>query len=102
MSTKNLTLTLEHIIEAERDCQSLSPKSVLASPKTQIGLPEPILLRTMAEASGMGLSPEVLIIALLQAFNGADESIKTGLAVELSRLRNPGGASAPGCDFQAQ
>ena len=82
-------MTLEHIIKAERDCQSMTPQSVLANPKTQIGIPECILLRTMAEASGMGLSSEVLIIALLQAFNGADESVKMELAKNLDRLRNP-------------
>jgi hypothetical protein len=92
MPTKNISLTLEHIIEAERDCQSMSPKSVLADPKSQIGLPERILLRTMEEAAGVGLSSEVLIIALLQAFHAADQSIKTELAVKLDRLRNPGGA----------
>jgi hypothetical protein len=92
MPTKNLTLTLEHIIEAERDCQSMTPKSVLANPETQIALPERVILQTAAEAAGMGLSSEVLIIALLQAFNSADESIKTSLAAELNLLRNPGGA----------
>ncbi len=90
MPTKNLTLTLEHIIEAERDSQSMSPKSRLANPKTQIGLPEHILSRTAAEAAGMGLTTEVLIVALLQAFNRADPSLKSALAEELNRLRNPG------------
>jgi hypothetical protein len=70
----------------------MTPKSVLTNPKTQISLPERILLRTMAEAAGMGLSAEVLIIALLQAFHLADESTKHELAGKLNRLRNPGGA----------
>ena len=74
----------------------MTPKSLLANPTTQIGLPQCILLRTMAEAAGMGLSCEVLIIALLQAFNGADESIKMELADKLGRIRNPGGARAAG------
>ena len=68
----------------------MSPKPFVADPKTQIDLPEPILSRTRAEASGVGVSPEVLVIALLQAFNDADESVKLGLAKDLDRLRNPG------------
>jgi hypothetical protein len=92
MPAKNLTLTLEHIMEAERECQSLTLKSVLVNSKTQIGLPEGVLLRAMAEAAGIGLSSEVLIIALLEAFNDADPLMKTGLTGELNRLRNPGRA----------
>ena len=100
MLNKNFTLTLDHIIAAERDCQSMTPQSVLANPKTQIGIPECILLRTAAEASGMGLSSEVLIIALLQAFHNADESVKTGLAKDLECLRNPGSAAGYDCQNQ--
>ena len=89
MLNKNLTMTLEHIIEAERDCQSMTPKTALAEPKAQIDLPQSILSRAREEASGMGVSPEVLIIALLQVFHNADESVKVGLAKDLGRLRNP-------------
>jgi hypothetical protein len=92
MLEKNLTLTLEHIIEAERDCQSMSPHSHLTDPMAQVDLPERLLLRTRLEASGLGVSPEVLIIALLEAFLEADESIKGGLAKNLESLRNPGSA----------
>jgi hypothetical protein len=89
MLNKNLTMTLEHIIEAERDCQNMTPKLALADPKTQIDLPESILSRTKEEASGVGISPEVLVIALLRVFHDADESVKVGLAKHLDNLRNP-------------
>ena len=92
MLNKNLTITLEHIIEAERGCQSLTPESGVADPGTQLNLPERILLRAREEASAIGISPEVLIIALLQVFQGADQSVKIGLANELERLRHPGSA----------
>jgi hypothetical protein len=89
MPNKNLTLTLEHIIEAERDCQSMSPQPALAAPKVQIHLPESILYRTQEDASRVGVSAEVLIIALLGVFHDADESVKVELAEHLSSLRNP-------------
>jgi hypothetical protein len=92
MLNKNITLTLEHIISAERDCQSMTPESEVSHPKTQIGLPERLLARTTAEAASMGLSAEVLIIALLQMFHGADEPVKMKLSADLNRLRHPGGA----------
>jgi hypothetical protein len=90
MLNKNLTMTLEHIIEAERNCQSMTPKPVLAEPKSQIDLPENILSRAREEASGVGITPEVLIIALLGVFHDADESVKVELAKHLESLRNPG------------
>jgi len=92
MPNNNLALTLDHIIEALRDCQSLSPKPLLADAKTQIDLPERILTRTRADASGVGVSPEVLVLALLQAFNEIDKSVKINLAKALDRLLNPASA----------
>ena len=86
-------MTLEHIIKAERDCQSMTPKPALADPRTQIDLPESLLSRTREEASRVGVSPEVLVIALLQVFHSADETVKIGLAKDLDRLRNPKCAS---------
>jgi hypothetical protein len=92
MPNKNLTMTLEHLIAAERDTQSMTPKPALAEPKTQIDLPERVLAEAREEASGVGVSPEVLIIALLRAFHEADKSLKVELAKHLESLRNPGGA----------
>jgi len=90
MPNKNLTITLEHIIEAERDCQCMTPKPAVADPKTQIDLPEGLLSRARKEASGVGVSPEVLVLALLRVFHDADESVKVGLAKNLDNLRSPG------------
>jgi hypothetical protein len=90
MPNKNLTMTLEHIIKAERDCQSMTPKPALADPRTQIDLPESLLSRTREEASRVGVSPEVLVIALLQVFHDADDSVKVELTKHLDSLRNPG------------
>jgi hypothetical protein len=90
MLDMNLTITLEHIIEAERDCQSMTPKPLLTEPKSQIDLPENILSRTREEASSVGVSPEVLVIALLRVFHDADESVKVELAKHLESLRHPG------------
>jgi hypothetical protein len=67
----------------------MTPKPALAEPKTQIDLPESILSRTREEASGLGVSPEVLVIALLRVFHDADESVKIELAKHLDSLRNP-------------
>jgi hypothetical protein len=89
MTNKNLAITLEHFIEAERDCQSMTAVAVLADPKTQIALPERLLSRTSEEASQVGVSPEVLVIALLEVFHEADASVKAELAKNLENLRNP-------------
>ena len=92
MPNMNLSMTLEHIIEAERDCQSMTPQPAMADPKAQIGLPERLLSRTREDASGVGVSPEVLVIALLQVFHDADEYLKVTLAKNLESLRNPSSA----------
>ena len=82
-------MTLEHIIEAERDCQSMTPIPPPADPKSQIHLPEKLLSRTVVDACSVGVSPEVLVIALLQVFHDADESLKVELAKNLKSLRHP-------------
>ena len=92
MPNKNLSMTLEHIIEAERDCQSMTPIPAPADPKAQINLPERLLSRTKVDAAGVGVSPEVLVIALLQVFHDADESVKVELAKNLESLRHPASA----------
>ncbi len=89
MPDMNLSMTLEHIIEAERDCQSMTPQPALAEPKAQINLPARLLSRTMEDAAGVGVSPEVLVIALLQVFHDADKSLKAALAKNLESLRHP-------------
>ena len=89
MSTTN-AIVLEDLLRALREVQSLTPKTFTGDPKTQIDLPEVIMTRTREESSRMGVSPEVFIMALLQAFNNADESFKTSLAKELSSVTHAG------------
>jgi hypothetical protein len=86
----NHAINLEDLLRALREVQSLTPKAFTGDSRTQIDLPESIMTRTREEASGMGVSPEVLIMALLQAFNDADESFKTNLAKELGSVIHAG------------
>jgi len=90
--SNNLTITIEHIEQAARDCRNFPCSPPTGNPKTQIDLPERILRRTRGEADGVGISPEALIVALLHAFNDADEAVKIELANELERRRNQGRA----------
>jgi len=90
MPNNNLTITIEHIEQAARDCRNLPANPLTGNPKTQIDLPERILSRARGEASGVGVSAEVLIVALLHALNDMDERVKIELANELERRRNQG------------
>jgi Na+/phosphate symporter len=92
MSNHDVTLNLEHLLRALREVQSLTPKIFTGDTKTQIDLPEPIVTRTREEALRMGVSAEVLIVALLQAFNDADESFKKDLEKVLSSVLHAGEA----------
>jgi len=92
---KNLILNLEHLLRALREVQSLTPKSVTGDARTQIELPAPIITRTREEASGMGISVEVLIVALLQVFNDAEPAFKADIAKELRSVVSAG--ESPAC-----
>ena len=89
MNTNN-AIDLEDLLRALREVQSLTPKIFTGDPKTQIDLPEVIMTRTREDALSMGVSPEVLIMALLQAFNDEDASFKADLAKELGSVIHAG------------
>jgi hypothetical protein len=91
MQNKNLTLTLENLLSASRECQSLTPKSFQCDPHTQFELPESVVARTRKDASEIGISPEVLIMALLEVYHDADASVKLGLTHEMGTVVHPEG-----------